>query len=201
MDEPNTGRPGEWAGSVIPTGELLGLLERFGMQVGLDDSPEADRELQSAQLAHALVGAAEGHATRAEDVYRGAGAEPPDLTQASLMSFAAVNCQSETDELALIHWRATRLAGALSALDFGGPLARDGEVGSGDTLIRTMRLTAAALAGMAQAAHVKVNPHRGDGEAATAGEALYKAMVALEQAADDVHQHRAAGELMGLADN
>src|SRR5699024_8861754 len=133
VDEPNTGRPGEWAGSVIPTGELLRLLERFGMQVGLDDSPEADRELQTAQLAHALVGAAEGHATRAEDVYRGAGAEPPDLTQASLMSFAAVNCQSETDELALIHWRATRLAGALSALDFGGPLDRDGEVGSGDT--------------------------------------------------------------------
>lgn len=196
----SAGGAGEWAGRVIPTGELLALLERFGMQFGLDTSPEADHELQAAQLAHALLGAAEGHATRAEQAYREAGADTPDLTQASLMSFAAVNCQSEVDELALLAWRATRLAGALGALDFSGPIARDGDVGSGDTLIRTMRLTAAALSGMTEAARVKVNPLRGDGDAAQAGQTLAKAMAALEQAAQDVHQHRAAGEMMNLAD-
>ncbi len=52
------GRAGEWAGEVIPTEELTALLARFGMIVGLDTSPEADHELQAAQLAHALVGAA-----------------------------------------------------------------------------------------------------------------------------------------------
>ena len=33
------------------------------------------------------------------------------------MAFAGVNCQNELDELALINWRATRLAGVLGALD------------------------------------------------------------------------------------
>lgn len=199
--EASTGRPGEWAGRVIPTGELLGLLERFGMQFGLDEGPEAERELQAAQLGHALVGAAEAHATRTEEAYRAVGAGSADLTQASLMSFAAVNCQDQADELGLLQWRATRLAGALSALDFSGPVPREGEVGSGDTLIRTMRLTAAALAGMAQAAQATSNPHRGPGEAASAGEALSKAMGALEAAAADVHQHRAIGELMRYTDD
>ena len=127
------GRPGEWAGKVIPPRELGALLARFGMIVGLDTSPQADEELQSAQMAHALLGAAEAHATRAEQAYRDAGAEPPDITQASLMAFAAVNCQNEADELALISWRATRLAGVLGALDFSGPIAVTGEVGSGDS--------------------------------------------------------------------
>ncbi len=77
------GRPGEWAGKVIPPRELGALLARFGMIVGLDTSPKADEELQSAQMAHALLGAAEAHATRAEQAYRDAGAEPPDITQAS----------------------------------------------------------------------------------------------------------------------
>jgi len=74
------GKPGEWAGKVIPLEELTALLARFGMLVGLDASPEADKERQAAQLAHALVGAAEAHATRAEQAYRDAGAEPPDIT-------------------------------------------------------------------------------------------------------------------------
>ena len=134
---------------MIPLEQMTALLARFGMIVGLDASPEADTQLQAAQMAHALVGAAEAHATRAEQVYRDAGAEPPDITQASLMAFAGVNCQSEVDELALIQWRATRLAGALGALDFSGPIKRQDEVGSGDSLIRTMRLVAAALSGMA----------------------------------------------------
>jgi hypothetical protein len=56
-------------------------------------------ELQSAQLAHALVGAAEAHATRAEQAYRDAGAQPADLIQASLMAFAAVNRQNERPSL------------------------------------------------------------------------------------------------------
>jgi hypothetical protein len=114
------GRPGEWAGVVIPSRELAALLARFGMMVALDTSPEADEEFQSAQLAHALVGAVEAHATRAEQAYRDAGAEPPDLTQASLMAFAAVNCQNEVDELALIQWRATRLAGCWARWTFLG---------------------------------------------------------------------------------
>jgi hypothetical protein len=112
-------------------------------------------------MAHALVGAAEAHATRAEQAYRDAGAQSPELTQASLMAFAAVNCRNETDELALISWRATRLAGVLGALDFPGAISRKGEIGSGDSLIHTMRLVAAALSGMATAAHTWANPHRG----------------------------------------
>ncbi len=119
---------------MIPTRDLGALLTRFGMMVGLDTRPEADEEFQAAQLAHALVGVAEAHATRAEQAYRDAGAQPPDLTQASLMTFGAVNCQNEADELALIQWRATRLAGVLSALDFPGPIPRKGEVGAGTTL-------------------------------------------------------------------
>lgn len=193
-------QPGEWAGKVIPLDELAELLARFGMIVGVDPSREANNELQAVQLAHALVGAAEAHATRAEQAYRDAGAGPADLTQASLMAFAGVNCQNEADELALIMWRATRLAGALGALDFSGPIARQGELGSGDALIRTMRLVAAALSGMATAAQASVNPLRGRGESAAAGQALTKAMSALEEAAKDTNRHRAIGELMGLVD-
>ena len=190
-------QPGEWAGKVIPLEELAELLARFGMIVGVDASREANSELQAVQLAHALVGAAEAHATRAEQAYRDAGAGPADLTQASLMAFAGVNCQNEADELALIMWRATRLAGAL---DFSGPIGRQGELGSGDSLIRTMRLVAAALSGMATAAQASVNPLRGRGESAAAGQALTKAMSALEEAAKDTNRHRAIGELMGLVD-
>lgn len=111
-----------------------------------------------------------------------------------------MNCQNEVDELALIQWRAVRLAGVLGALDFPGPIPRKGEVGSGDSLIHTMRLVAAALCGMATAAHTSVNPLRGPDDATVAGQALFKAMGALEEAAKDVHRHRAIGELMGMAD-
>ena len=172
-------------------GELKELLAKFGMMVGLDTSPEADTDLQVAQLAHALVGVVEAHATRAEEAYRAAGAEPADLIQTSLMAFAGVNCQSEVDELALINWRATRLAGVVGALDFGGPFPRKGAIGSGDALMRTIRLVAAALSGMTRAALVSANPRRGDGDATIAGETLFKAMGALEEAAKDIHTHRA----------
>jgi hypothetical protein len=37
-----------------------------------------------------------------------------------------VNCRSAADELALISWRAARLAGVLGALDFPGPIKRNG---------------------------------------------------------------------------
>ena len=194
------GKPGEWAGEVIPLAELTALLARFGMIIRLDASAEADQERQAAQLAHALLGVVEAHATRAEQVYRDAGAAPPDITQASLMAFAGVNCRSQRDEMALIQWRATRLAGALGALDFAGPITRQGEVGSGDALIRTMRLTAAALSGMATAAQAAANPHREPGQAAEAGQTLAKAMSALQEAARDVDRHRTIGELMGMTD-
>ena len=191
---------GSYAGKIMELGELKELLAKFGMMVGLDTSPEADTKFQAAQMAHALVGVVEAHATRAEDAYRAAGAEPPDIIQASLMAFAGVNCQNEVDELALINWRATRLAGVLSALDFGGPFPRKGEVGSGDALIRTIRLVGAALSGMTTAAVAAANPRRGDTDAALAGQALSKAMGALEEAAKDIHTHRAMGDLMRLAD-
>jgi len=189
-----------YAGKVMELGELKDLLAKFGMMVGLDTSPEADTDLQVTQLAHALVGVAEAHATRAEEAYRAAGAGPAELIQASLMAFAGVNCQNEVDELALINWRATRLAGVLGALDFGGPFPRKGAIGSGDALMRTIRLVAAALSGMTRAALVSANPRRGDGDAAVAGETLSKAMGALEEAAKDIHTHRALGDLMRMTD-
>jgi hypothetical protein len=189
-----------YAGRVMELGELKELLAKFGMMVGLDTSPEADTDLQVAQLAHALVGVVEAHATRAEEAYRDAGAGPAELIQASLMAFAGVNCQNEVDELGLINWRATRLAGVVGALDFGGPFPRKGAIGSGDALMRTIRLVAAALSGMTRAALVAANPRRGDGEAAVAGETLFKAMGALEEAAKDIHTHRAMGDLMRMTD-
>ncbi|MCA1702355.1 MAG: hypothetical protein LC808_03435 [Actinobacteria bacterium] len=170
------------------------------MMVGLDTSPEADTDLQVVQMAHALVGVVEAHATRAEEAYRAAGAGPADIVQASLMAFGGVNCQSEADELALINWRATRLAGVLGALDFGGPFPRKGAIGSGDVLIRTIRLVAAALSGMTSAAQASANPRRGSTDAAVAGQALSRAMDALEEAAKDVHTHRAIGDLMRMTD-
>ena len=36
------------------------------------------------------------------------------------MAFAGINCRNAADELALISWRALRLAGVLGALDFPG---------------------------------------------------------------------------------
>ena len=189
-----------YAGKIMEVGELTELLAKFGMMVGLDTSPEADTDLQVAQLAHALVGVVEAHATRAEEAYRDAGAGPAELIQASLMAFAGVNCQNEVDELGLINWRATRLAGVVGALDFGGPFPRKGAIGSGDALMRTIRLVAAALSGMTRAALVAANPRRGDGDAAIAGETLFKAMGALEEAAKDIHTHRAMGDLMRMTD-
>jgi hypothetical protein len=72
-------RPGEFAGKVIEMEDLAALLARFGMIVKLDESPGAEAELQAAQMAHALVGAAEAHATRAEHAYRAAGADSADI--------------------------------------------------------------------------------------------------------------------------
>ncbi len=114
------------------------------------------------------------------------------------MAFAGANCQHEADEWALIEWRATRLAMVLSGLDFGGPLPRQGQAGSGDVLVRTIRQVAAALSAMASAKHAAVNPVRGDGVAAEAGRALSRAMDALEQAAADAPLHRNLGDLMRM---
>ena len=141
----------------------------------------------------------EAHASRAEDAYRLQGADPAGLVQVGLMAFAGVPCQGPADDLALIQWRAQHLAGALSSLDFPGPVQRQGDVGSGDALIRTMRLTAAALAAMAKAACISA-PARGTGAARDAGVVLSRAMDALAEAAKDVRRHRAAGDLMGMTD-
>jgi hypothetical protein len=73
--------------------------------------------------------------------------------------YAAVR-HAEADEWALIQWRAVRLSMVLSGLDFGGPFPREGQVGSGDVLVRTIRQVAAALSGMATAKHSAVNPLR-----------------------------------------
>jgi hypothetical protein len=63
-----------------------------------------------------------------------------------------------------------------------------------------MRLTAAALAAMAKAAHTFADPARGPGAAREAGVVLSRAMDALAEAAKDVRRHRAAGNLMGMTD-
>jgi hypothetical protein len=199
-------RPGEYLDTVIPLEELVELLAPFGMMVTIQS--DAEPEYQAMQMAHALVGVVEAHASRAEDAYRQAtgtaGTDPrevhADITQSALMAFAGINCRSTADELALISWRATRLAGVLGALDFPGPIKRNGPVGSGDALIRTMRLAAAALSGMATAAEKAADPTRGPGEAAEAGQALVKAMAALEEAAKDANRHRAGGDLMTMTD-
>jgi hypothetical protein len=189
---------------VLSLDELVGLLDRFGMKVNVDlQGAAADGvspELVTARLAHALVGAVEAHATRAEETARQAGADVADIGEVALMAFAGAACGREADEWALIEWRATRLAMVLSGLDFGGPLQRDGQVGSGDTLVRTIRLVAAALSGMASAKHAASNPLRAAGVARDAGQALSKAMDALEQAAADAPLHRNIGQLMGMTD-
>ena len=55
-----------------------------------------------------------------------------------------------------------------------------------------MRLAAAALSAMAQAAHTGADPASGPGAAREAGMLLSRAMDALAEAAKDVHRHRAA---------
>lgn len=189
---------------VLTIDDLVGLLDRFGMKVGVDlDGAAADgvsAELVTARLAHALVGVAEAHASRAEDAARRAGAGVADIGEVALMTFAGANCRCEADEWALIEWRATRLAMVLSGLDFGGPLPRQGQTGSGDVLIRTIRQVAAALSAMASARHAAVNPARGDGVAADAGRALSRAMDALELAVADAPLHRNLGDLMRMTD-
>ena len=138
----------------------------------------------------------EAHASRAEDAARTAGAGVADIAEVALMAFAGANCQREADEWALIEWRATRLAMVLSGLDFGGPLPRQGQVGSGDVLVRTIRTVAAALSAMASAKHAAADPLRGDGVTADAGRALARAMDALAKAAADAPLHRNIGGLI-----
>jgi hypothetical protein len=199
-------RPGEYLDKVIGLEELVEMLAPFGMIVKLDKSAELD--YQAMQMAHALAGCVQAHASRAEDAYRiSACANGEDdketwehITQASLMAFAGINARSTADELALISWQTTRLAGVLGALDFPGPIPREGNVGSGDTLMRTIRLTAAALSGMLKAAHAASDPHRQDGELSVAGQGLVKAMAALSAAAKDADLHTATGELMAMGD-
>ena len=93
---------GEYAGGVIGHQELAALLAPFGMIVQVD--PDEDMAFQTAQMANALVGAVEAHASRAEDAYRQQGAGPAELVQTGLMAFAGVPCQGPADELALIQW-------------------------------------------------------------------------------------------------
>ncbi|MET7517944.1 hypothetical protein ABZS88_31595 [Streptomyces sp. NPDC005480] len=78
------------AGRVADPGELVELLARFGMLVQVDEAAADSRELMVASPAHALVGAAEAHASRAEDAANRAGAGPADIGQAALMAFAGV---------------------------------------------------------------------------------------------------------------
>jgi hypothetical protein len=151
-----------------------------------------------------VYGLTEAHGLPVGPVMMGvqAGGDPreihDDITQATLMAFAGVNCRSAADELALLSWRATRLAGVLGALT--SPARSSATARSGDALMSTMRLTAVALSGMATAAHAAADPARGAGEAAGAGQSLAKAMTALEEAAKDASRHRAAGDLMGMVD-
>lgn len=81
-----------------------------------------------------------------------------------------------------------------------GPLPRQGQVGAGDALVRTIRTVAAALAGMTSAKHAASNPLRGPQNARDAGRALSRGMDALEQAAADAPLHRNLGQLMEMTD-
>ena len=199
-------KPGEYLDKVIGLDELAEMLAPFGMIVKVDRCEELD--YQAMQMAHALVGCVQAHASRAEDAYRVSACANGEndretwehITQASLMAFAGINCRSTADELALISWQATRLAGVLGALDFPGPIPREGSVGSGDTLMRTIRLTAAALSGMLKAAHAASDPHRQGDDLSVAGQGLVKAMAALTAAAKDTELHTATGELMTMSD-
>ena len=96
--------PGEFAGKVIGQQDLAALLAPFGMIVTVD--PDEDMAMQTAQMANALVGAVEAHASRAEDACRQQGADPAGLVRVGLMAFAGVPCQGPADDLALIQWRA-----------------------------------------------------------------------------------------------
>ena len=88
----------------------------------------------------------------------------------------------------------------LGTLDFNGPFPRKGASAPADVLIRTIRLVAAALSGMTSAAHGIGQPaarqlrrrHRRPGP--------IQSDDALEEAAKDVHTHRAIGDLMGMID-
>lgn len=195
-------KTGEFAGKVIDVADLTELLAVFGMMAGTD--PLADRDYVRLQMSHALLGVVEAHATRAEDAYRTAQADTDprelsaDLTQASLMTFAGANCQSPVDELAVIMWRATRLAGAIGVL-FAEETRHPAKGGSNDNvLLRAIGLVAAALSGMATAAATAANPNRPAGESAVAGQALIKAALALQEAAKEIDTLRAAGELMTM---
>ncbi|WP_163549150.1 hypothetical protein [Candidatus Frankia nodulisporulans] len=189
---------------VLSLDELVGLLDRFGMRVEVDlPGAAADGvgpELVAARLAHALVGAVEAHATRAEDAARQAGAGPADLGNVALMAFAGAGCAAEDDEWALLEWRATRLAMVLSGLDFTGPFPRHDQIGAGDALVRTIRTVAAALAGMTSAKHTASNPRRGPQDARDAARALSRGMDALEQAAADAPLHRTLSQLMEMTE-
>ena len=184
--------------------DLVELLGRFGMKVELDPVGAAEDgvspELVTARLAHALVGALEAHASRAEEAARRAGAEVSDIAEVALTAFAGANCGNEIEEWALIEWRAVRLAMVLSGLDFAGPIQREGEVGSGDVLVRTIRWVAAALSGMTTAKRVGSDPLRAAGVGRDGGLALSRAMDVLEQAAADIPLHRNVGDLMRMTD-
>lgn len=190
--------------ALLSVDELTQLLARFGMVIEVDMAAAAadgvTPELMTARLAHALVGAVEAHASRAEDAARKTGADVEDIAEVALMAFAGAASACETDEWALIEWRATRLAMVLSGLDFAGPLKREGRIGSGDTLVRTIRQVAAALSAMATAKHAAADPLRDRGVARDAGLALARGMDVLEQAAKDVPLHRNIGQLMQMSD-
>lgn len=189
---------------VLGADELVELLGRFGMKVELDPAgARADgvsSELVRARLAHALVGVAQAHASRADDAARQTGASLDEIGEVALMVFAGAGCESEADEWALIQWQTTRLAQVVAKLDFGGPVRPDEQTGSGDVLVRTIREVTAALSGMACAKQAATNPLHNAGEAADAGRALSRAMDALEQAAADAPMHRNVGQLMQMTD-
>ncbi len=138
---------------VLTIDDLVGLLDRFGMKVGIDlDGAAADgvsAELITARLAHALVGVAEAHASRAEDAARRAGAGVADIGEVALMAFAGANCQHEADEWALIEWRAAAPAGPGRVRRRAGPhdpAGGRGAVGDGlgPSMLRSTRCGAMA---------------------------------------------------------
>jgi hypothetical protein len=118
-----------------------------------------------------------------------------DIGGAAGEALAAAGCQCDLDAWRLLEWRAIRLTHAMKHLETTGPGGRV------DPLVRSVTLTAAALAGMLSAVATMRDPHRPDGETTAAARGLRGAVRALQQAADDAGRNATlAADLLDLTD-
>ncbi|MEU4213225.1 hypothetical protein AB0F13_25095 [Streptomyces sp. NPDC026206] len=124
-------------------------------------------------LAHALVGATENHAMRAEAAAREAGIGIQEIGEATGQAFNGAAGRSVADDVFLLSWRAQRLAQAVGQVNANN---------EADKVTKAVELTAGALMDLLQAAHTMRNPERGDGEARDAARCVQAADKALTEA-------------------